>query len=146
MDPRFRRQVSPGLIRSLDEITQMFEQSFGERAATPAGHWMPLADVYETADSFLISLDLPGIKQEDIRIHMEGSELTLSGERKYQEPADGKTHKVERQYGSFQRTFQLPVNVNRDAIKASLKEGVLNLRLPKKEEVKPRSINIEVEE
>ncbi len=146
MDARFRRNVSPSLLRSLDEISQMFEQAFGERAATPAGHWLPMADVYEMPDAFLISLDLPGIKQEDIHIHIESNDLTLSGERKYLEPADGKVHKIERTYGSFQRTFQLPVNVNHEGIKASLKEGVLNLRLPKKEEVKPKSINIEVEE
>lgn len=144
MDPRFRRQVSPSFLRNLDEIGQLLEQAFGHASATPAGHWVPAADVYELPDSYLISLDLPGIKQEDIRIGIEGNELTLSGERKYQEPADGKAHKVERTYGSFQRTFQLPVNVNREGIKASLKDGVLNLRLPKKEEVKPRTINIEV--
>ncbi|MBM3274521.1 MAG: Hsp20/alpha crystallin family protein [Candidatus Sericytochromatia bacterium] len=146
MDPRFRRNISPSLMRSLDEISQMFEQAFGERAATPTGHWLPSADVFETGDTYSISLDLPGVKQEDIRLGIEGNELTLSGERPYQEPAGGKAHKVERSYGSFQRTFQLPVNVNREGIKASLKEGVLTLRLPKKEEVKPKTINIEVDD
>lgn len=146
MDPRYRRQVSPSFLRNLDEIGQLLEQAFGERGATPAGHFVPPADVYDLPDAIVISLDLPGIKQEDIRIGIEGNDLTLSGERKYQEPADGKAHKVERTYGTFQRTFQLPLNINRDGIKASLKEGVLNLRLPKKEEVKPKTINIEVED
>ncbi len=146
MDPRFRRQVPPSLLRNLDDIAQMLQDAFGERGTTPAGHWQPVADAYETPDSYIISLDLPGTKQEDIRLGIEGNELTLSGERTYVEPEGGKALKLERTYGAFQRTFPLPVNVNRSGIKASLKEGVLTLRLPKKEEVKPQTINIEVGE
>ncbi|MBI6545783.1 MAG: Hsp20/alpha crystallin family protein [Cyanobacteria bacterium NC_groundwater_1444_Ag_S-0.65um_54_12] len=147
MNSRFSRirSFSPHLLRNLEELGQMFEQAFGERTSTPAGHWLPVSDVYETADAYLISCDLPGVRQEEIHLHIEGNELTLSGERHYAEPEGGKAHKIERTYGSFQRTFQLPLNINRDDIKASLRDGVLNLRLPKKEAVKPRSINIELE-
>lgn len=140
------RGLSPNLLRSLEDIQQMFDQAFGERQATPAGHWMPTADVYETADAYLISVDLPGTAQEDIRIHIEGNDLILSGERRYAEPENSKVHKVERTYGTFQRTFQLPLHLDHDTIKATLKEGVLTLRLPKKEEVKPQSIRIQVED
>ena len=147
MDPRFARMrhMSPNLLRSLEDISSMFEQAFGERGATPAGHWMPVADVYEIDDAYVISVDLPGVKQEEVRLSIEGNELTFTGERLYVEPAGGKIHKVERTYGTFQRSFQLPLNVNREGIKASLKEGVLTLRLPKKEEGQHKAINIEVE-
>ena len=140
------RGLSPNLLSTLDDIRQMFDQAFNERQTTPAGHWMPAADVYETADAVLISLDLPGVSSQDIKLHIEDNELTLSGERTYVEPGDSKVHKVERTYGAFQRTFGLPLNVNRDGIKASLKEGVLTLRLPKKQEAKPHPISIEVQD
>ncbi|MBM3271436.1 MAG: Hsp20/alpha crystallin family protein [Candidatus Sericytochromatia bacterium] len=146
MDPRFRRQVPHSLLRNLDEISQLFQEAFGERAAAPPGHWQPPADVFETPDAYIICLDLPGTRQEDIRLGVEGNELTLSGDRPYQEPESAKAQRVERAFGSFQRTFPLPVNVNRSGIKAALKDGVLTLRLPKKEEVRAQTINIEVGE
>lgn len=138
------RQISP-LLRTLEDMRSEFEQVLST-GTTPAGHWTPLVDVYETTSELIIMVELPGVKQEDIRVHLDGNELVLSGERRYAEPEGGQVHRVERAYGSFQRSFQLPLTVQREAIKAVLREGVLSLRLPKAETAKPKTIHVDIED
>lgn len=144
---RFNRwqNISPALLRTLDDLRTEFQQALGP-TTTPAGNWSPAVDVFETEAEWVFLIELPGLKQEDIRLHLDGDELTLAGDRPYAEPDGAKAHRIERTYGSFQRTFRLPPNTNHERIKASLKEGVLALRLPKVEAARSRSIQIRLEE
>lgn len=106
--------------------------------------WAPPIDVEETNDAMIIRAELPGMKREDIKVTVAEDTVTISGERKYEsEQKDRTFHRVERAYGSFQRTVALPVSVQGDKAVASYKAGVLELILPKAERVKAREITIE---
>ena len=116
---------------------------------TAANKWSPKVDVFEDENAIVIEADLPGLKAEDFNLSVENFKLTLSGERKFEkevktEGNQGNWHRVERNYGSFSRTFTLPVTVNVEAVKAEFKDGVLHVTLPKREEVKARNISVTV--
>ena len=96
----------------------------------PAG-WKPAVDLYETADEYVITAELPGVPREAIDIHFQDSRLTLSGTRDTRMCAYEQFHRVERGHGAFSRTFQLPVPIDSDAIRADLRDGVLTVVCPK---------------
>ena len=103
----------------------------------------PNCDVTETEDNFLLSFDVPGLKKEDIEIDVTGSTLTISGERMNQhESAEGNVHRIERNFGKFERKFSLPEGSNIDQIQATYDNGVLELSVPKPEIIKPKKIQI----
>lgn len=107
--------------------------------------WKPAADIVERDDEYLIKAELPGVERDDIDIHLENDVLTITGERKLEETKDtDKTHRVERFYGRFSRSFRVPDNVDTSAIKADSKDGVLNLHLPKTEAKKPQAVKIAI--
>jgi|WetSurMetagenome_2_1015567.scaffolds.fasta_scaffold22088_2 HSP20 family protein len=109
--------------------------------------WAPSIDVEETNDAMIIRAELPGMKREDIKLTVAEDTVTISGERNYEsEQKDRTFHRVERAYGSFQRTIALPVSVQGDKAAASYKAGVLELVLPKAERVKAREITIEAKD
>jgi HSP20 family protein len=111
-----------------------------------SGKWSPRVDIYEDQNSIMLEADLPGVKAEDFKLSIENYKLTLSGERKFENELKGENfHRVERSYGSFNRTFTLPSTVNIDAVKADFKDGVLRVTLPKREEVKARQIEVKVQ-
>jgi HSP20 family protein len=100
-------------------------------------------DIREEDDAFYVDAEVPGLAAEDVKVDVEKNVLTLSGERKVEkEESEGTYRRVERQYGSFTRSFTLPETVDTDNISADLKEGVLALRLPKKEAPTPRKISV----
>jgi HSP20 family protein len=139
--------ISRNLIRNLEDISQILEQAFrGERGPAPADNWVPTTDVFEADEAYLVILDLPGVRQEDLNVGIDGNNLKVSGDRPYGEPEGSRPRQVERSYGSFSRAFPLPLDVDREAIKASFKDGVLTLRLPRKPEGKPRTIRIDIED
>ena len=106
--------------------------------------WAPAVDVEETNDAMVIRAELPGMKREDIKVRVAEDTVTISGERKHEaEQKDRTFHRVERAYGTFQRTIVLPVSVQGDKAAASYKSGVLELVLPKAERVKAREITVE---
>jgi HSP20 family protein len=106
--------------------------------------WQPAVDIFEAEDELVINMDLPGVRKEDIQVNLNDSTLTISGERHLeQEDRRDRYHRVERTYGQFARSFTIPTNVNREALKAEYSDGVLRLHLPKREEAKPRQISIE---
>jgi HSP20 family protein len=106
--------------------------------------WAPPVDVEETNDAMVVRAELPGMKREDIKVTVAEDTVTLSGERKYEIEQKNRTfHRVERAYGSFQRTIELPISVQGDKAQATYKAGVLELVLPKAERVKAREIAIE---
>lgn len=112
------------------------------RSFEPNG-WMPAVDIFEDKESIQVRAEIPGVKNEDVKIDVENNILTLRGDRKLEneDKKDG-YHRIERFYGSFTRQFMLPRTVDAEHIDAQLKDGVLTVRIPKKAEVKPRSIAV----
>ena len=119
---------------------------FGEFAAAARGPWIPAVDIFETdAHDVIIKAELPDMTRENIEVTVENNTLTLKGER--QMPADVKEEqfrRVERAYGAFTRSFTLPTTVDSSKVSAEYKNGVLTVKLPYREESKPRTISVEV--
>ena len=119
---------------------------FREFAIVPRGNWVPPVDIFETANhDFVIKMELPDVNREDVEVTVENNVLTLRGEKKL--PADVREdqfRRVERDYGKFSRSFTLPNTVDAAKVSADYKNGVLTIRLPFREEAKPRTINVEV--
>jgi HSP20 family protein len=109
------------------------------------GLWQPAVDIYETADAIVIKAELPDVDQKDIEVRIADNTLTLKGERKHEgEVKKENYHRIERYFGSFQRNFSLPTNIQQDNVSASCDKGVLTITLPKIEETKPKQIKVEV--
>ncbi len=107
--------------------------------------WMPLTDISEDKDKYVLKLDLPGVNKEDVKISYNEGQLSISGERKQEkETKDSKYHRVERAYGKYFRSFALPQKIKEDKIDASFKDGQLTINVPKAEEAKPKEIQISV--
>jgi HSP20 family protein len=107
--------------------------------------WLPSADISETKDNLLIKAELPGLDPKDINVSVSGDLLTIKGEKKKEEEEKDEHHYfMERYYGSFQRSFRLPVNVQGDKVEATFDKGVLNITLPKSEEAKKKEIEVKV--
>jgi HSP20 family protein len=105
--------------------------------------FLPSFEVKETKDSYVFKADLPGVKQEDLNISLTGNRLTISGQRNEEKKDEGETHYVhERSFGSFSRSFSLPEGIDAEHVQADLKDGVLNVVVPKKPEVQPKRILI----
>jgi HSP20 family protein len=134
------------MIDIQDEINCMFEGIVGPTEGDQGiSRLFPPADVIENKDSFIVRAELPGLKKEDIKVTLQNNVFTINGEKKKeQEVKDQTFHKVERSYGTFHRSFELPVQVNPDDIKAEFKDGILTVELPKIEEAKPKEISINV--
>lgn len=132
-----------------DEMERMFDdfQKTWERQ-TPERSFNPAVDVSESAEHFLMTMDLPGFKKDDIKIEMNDNVLTISGERRREtSPEDEKkNHRFERSYGSFMRSFSLPTSVSGDKVEAHYEDGVLNLYLPKTPVAKSRTIAIQAKD
>jgi HSP20 family protein len=127
-------------------INDLFGEGFGRSWAKPSfATWYPPVDVLESKDAYLIRAELPGMKKEDFHLEVKDGVLNLTGERKSEKAADGVEYRsVERVNGKFWRSFSLPETVKHDGIQATYKDGILEIRVPKAEEVKPRQIEISV--
>jgi len=133
------------LVDLRDEMDRMFDSFWGSNVDRDGGMLIPPVDMIENGDNFVVSVELPGLKKEDIKMTMQNNVLTLSGSKKHEfESREDTVHRVERSYGSFCRSINLPSTVDSSAIKASYDSGVLKVTLPKVEEAKPKEINIEV--
>jgi len=107
--------------------------------------WAPPADILETKDAIVIKAEIPGMNEKDIKVEIENNVLTLEGERKFEKETTEKDYRrIERSYGKFLRYFTLPTNVAADKINATYTNGLLEVFIPKKEEAKPRTINVDV--
>jgi HSP20 family protein len=107
--------------------------------------WTPAVDISEHDDEYLVKVELPGVNKEDVKITLESNILTIRGEKKQEKETKNENyHRVERNYGSFQRSFTLPTVVKSDKIDAVYKDGVLSISLPKAEEAKPKQIEVKV--
>jgi HSP20 family protein len=142
-------------LASLQErMNRLFEDSFHGRGGSPAGRedewalggsWAPSVDIYEHDNTIVLKAEIPGVDPKDVDIRVENNTLTLRGERKLDhEVKRDSYHRVERTYGQFSRSFTLPSTVNTEKIKAEYKDGVLKVALPKREEAKPKQIQVDV--
>jgi len=128
----------PGLKAFEDTMSRLF----AEPSARP---WVPAVDISENENELVVKADVPDVKFEDIHVNLENDTLTLKGVRKFEKASDkGGYHRIERSYGSFERSFTVPNTVDAEHVKADYKNGVLTVTLPKKETAKPRKINVEV--
>jgi len=137
-----------GMNRLHSRINDLFDESFSRARAVPAastGTWLPPVDILESKDAYLIRAELAGMKKEDFSLEVNDATLTLSGERKPEPLTNGvECHRTERVNGRFSRSFYLPQTVKQDDIKASYRDGILEVHVPKVEEAKPRQIAINV--
>jgi len=140
-------------FKETDEFFRSFAPAFfGRRWRVPAEfaarefEWSPAADVSETDQEYLVKAELPGVKREDVKVTLENGVLTIAGERKVEkEDKNEKTHRVERFYGSFSRSFTLPENADAAGVRAESKDGVLNLHIPKTRIEKQKAVEIKVQ-
>ncbi len=139
------------LVNLQDRMNRLFGETYrgstrtGDDEWALGGSWAPAVDIYEKDGNIVLTAELPGIEPKAVDIRVENNVLTLQGERKFdQELQKDSFHRVERAYGSFTRSFTLPTVVDTEKIKAEFKEGVLKLTLPKKEEAKPKQIQVQV--
>jgi HSP20 family protein len=124
------------------EFNRLFDTLF-QTANTGSERWAPAMDLVEADDHFLLKADLPGLSEEDVTIEVQDGTLTISGERKSEhEKREKGWYRVERSFGRFSRSLTLPEGVDADKIDASFDKGVLEIRIPKPEERKPRRITI----
>lgn len=126
----------------IDRLQRMFDGSFAGGAGAA---WMPAVDIYEdTNGDLVLTAEVPGLSRDDIRLTVENNVLTLEGERKQEtDERRDRYHRYERQWGAFRRSFTLPHTLDAGAVKATCQDGVLTVRLPRREEAKPRQITIE---
>ena len=138
--------------REINSLQQEMNRLFSTFFDTPAGtagnggrRWIPAMDLVETEDHFVLRADLPGLSEGDVSIELEENVLTISGERKteHEERKEG-FFRVERATGAFRRSLTLPEGVDAEAISARFDKGVLEVRIPKPEERKPRRVQIQV--
>jgi HSP20 family protein len=130
-------------FRELAALQGEVDRLFNSGSNGPLRRWMPAMDVVETEDQFVLRADLPGMSEEDVNIELEDRVLTVSGERKAEhEATKGGYHRVERAFGAFVRSLTLPEGVDPEAVEASFDRGVLEVRIPKPEQRKPRKISI----
>jgi len=126
----------------IDRLNRMFEDFYGNVRG-----WVPAVDIYETnGREYVVKAELPDMKREDITVTFEQNVLTLSGERKASfDEHDGTFHRSERAHGRFSRSFTLPQTADGSRISAGYKDGVLTVRVPQREEAKPKQIAVDAE-
>jgi HSP20 family protein len=129
-----------------EQVDRLFESKFQGRGDDSAlTTWAPAVDIYETENDLVLRADLPGIDEKDLDVRVENNMLTIRGERKFeQQGKEDNCLRIERTYGSFSRSFGLPNSVNREAIKAEYKNGVLTVELPKHAESKHKQVKVNV--
>ena len=135
------------LLTLSERMNRMLEGSYRgtDEDWALGGSWAPAVDIYEKDGNIVLKAELPGVDPKDVDVRVENNLLTLRGERKFDtEVKRDNYHRVERSYGSFSRSFTLPNVVDTQNIKAEYRDGVLHLTLPKREEAKPRQIQINV--
>ena len=138
-------------LRDMQDVFERYMSAVGQPQAgsqevIATGDWAPRVDIVESGEAFMINAEIPDVQKEDVKVTVDKGILTIRGERKQENEENGKKfHLVERHYGIFTRSFTLPGNVDENKITALFKDGMLNLRILKTEEVKPKTIEIKVE-
>ena len=133
-------------VRDFDDLFNwlgdLTRSNWGE--STESSDWVPAVDIRESDDEYRFELEVPAVLASDVKVTVKDGVLVVTGERRYEKETNDKVHRVERRYGRFTRSFRLPENADESKIEASAKDGVLTLRVAKREEVKPRAIEVKV--
>lgn len=138
-------------LREMEELSNKLNQWFRPMLSRPFddgttfGDWMPAMDVEETDKEYVVKVDLPDMKKEDLKIGIVDGVLSLEGERKQEREEKGrKFHRLERSYGKFLRRLELPTDVEEQKVKADFRDGVVSVHLPKSPTAKPQSFNVQI--
>lgn len=138
-------------LREIEDMFDRYTKAMGwpvsrGQELINTGDWTPRVDISETDNEFMIKAEIPEVNKEDVKVSVDNGVITIQGERKQEKEEKGKKfHRVERYYGSFVRSFTLPDNIDATKIKASFKDGMLNLQVPKTGEARPKAIEVKVE-
>jgi HSP20 family protein len=133
-----------------DRVNRIFEDVIArprrgaEQEDLTAGQWSPPVDIFETAESIVIRVEVPGIEQQALDVEFKDNSLIVQGDRTFEDVAGRDYHRMERAYGTFRRVFTLPTVVRQEQVRAVLKHGVLEITLPKEERAKPKRVQVEV--
>jgi len=128
------------LVGMQDEVNRLFDSFFSR-----AGSRDDAASLFNPAADFVVRVDLPGVSQKDVKVSLMGDTLTIRGERKRDEAQkNGSVHRLERVHGTFERTFTFGTPVRSDGVKAQVRDGVLQVRVPKAEEARVREIEVQI--
>jgi HSP20 family protein len=141
--------------RELEELAARLERAIGRPVLPPPSEggketltvpdWMPAVDIAETPEEYLIKVELPEIKKEDVKVTVENGVLRIGGERKHErEKSTTKFHRIERSYGNFMRTFAMPENVDETKVLADFRDGLLTIHLTKAEKTRQKAIEVKV--
>ena len=130
-------------------VSRVFGETFcpcvGDTEAKAKGAWHPAVDIFETEQEIILKAETPGLTKEQVNVEVDEGTLHLKGERKFEKDVNEETfHRIERVYGGFQRSFVLPESVDTDKVYAELKDGILEIRLGKREQAKPKHIQVSV--
>jgi HSP20 family protein len=134
-----------GLFGLQREMNNMFDSFFrgSQDEDTSLSAWAPAVDIAEHDDAYTVKMELPGVNKDEVKITLESNILTIRGEKKHEKDTKKENyHRIERIYGSFERSFTLPTTVKSDKIDAAYNNGVLQITLPKAEEAKPKQIEV----
>lgn len=137
-------------FRDIGAIQERMSQLFGDflerrgrEEGRGTGSFIPSVDIYETKDAICVRAELPGVEKDAVSVAVKEGVLTLRGERKFEKEVEEENyHRIEREYGTFHRSFTLPSSVDEEKVTARMKDGVLEVNLPKKEQTKPKQIEI----
>jgi HSP20 family protein len=132
----------------IDDIQNRLNRLFIDKAVKPSdafADFMPAVDIQETDNEFIVKADLPDVKKEDVKVHLQDGVLAIEGERRQEKEEKGRRfHRVERDYGKFVRRFAMPIEIDPEKVRAEFKEGVLNVVLPKAPAAKPKVIDVKL--
>ena len=129
-----------------DDIERRMRKVLGGEEESEVTAWVPRVDIKENEQELIVTAEIPGIEKKDVKVSMKEGVLCISGDKKNEERQEGDNwHRVERVYGSFQRSFYIPTEVDDEKISAAYKDGVLHVKLPKREEAKRKEIPINIE-
>jgi HSP20 family protein len=137
-----------GMSSLQDQVNRLFEDAHrtGGGSESSLTSWAPAVDIHETENELVVTADLPGMNEKDLDVRVENNLLTIRGERKMESSVNEENFlRVERSYGSFSRSFALPNTINTEEIKADYRNGVLTVKLPKREETKPRQVKVNIQ-
>ncbi len=133
------------LVTMHEEMNRLFDSAFGApQGARAAFDFAPVVDIEETPEQYEIHADLPGCSQKDVKVHVMADTLTIRGERRQETREQANALRSERVYGTFERSFTLPAPVRADQVRATFKDGVLDIVVPKAEEARLREIEVKI--
>ncbi len=139
-------------FREMEEFSDRLNRFFsprlrpnGDKQPLIESEWMPAVDIQETDIEYLIKAELPEVRKEDVKVTLDNGVLTIQGERKQEKEEKGKKfHRIERSYGTFLRTFTVPMDAEENKVAADFKDGILRVHLPKTEKSRPKAVEVKV--